>query len=100
MAWERNHELSPRQREILLWACRGKTYADIAAILGLANASIKTYLDTTRHKLNAVNLPQACAIAVATGIFTPEEILTPSLDRTNTPEPPQTPPSDLPPQRA
>lgn len=94
---ERNHQLSPRQREILLWSCRGKTYADIALILGLSTASVKTYLDQTRWKLNAVNITQAAAVAVATGIFTPEEILTPSRDQTNTPEPPQTPPSDPPP---
>jgi hypothetical protein len=57
-----------------LWACRGKTYADIALITGLSPGSIKSYLDTARHKLCAVNLPQACAIA-AEGIFTSEEIL-------------------------
>ena len=75
MAWERNHELSPRQREILLWACRGKTYAEIALITGLSNASIKTYLDTARHKLNVVNLIQACAVAVAEGVFSRDDIL-------------------------
>lgn len=94
---ERNHQLSPRQREILLWSCRGKTYADIALILGLSTASVKTYLDQTRWKLNAVNITQAAAVAVATGIFTPEEILTPSPAQTSTPEPPQSLPSDPPP---
>ena len=98
MAWERNHELSPRQREILLWACRGKTYAEIASILGLSTASIKTYLDTTRHKLNVVNLPQACAVAVAEGILTREEVLTrqaaPASDPASAPPQPQNPPSD------
>jgi DNA-binding CsgD family transcriptional regulator len=103
MAWERNHELSPRQREILLWACRGKTYAEIALITGLSNASIKTYLDTARHKLNVVNLIQACAVAVAEGVFSRDDIMAEqdrqaadrAVDRSasdpaNTPQPPQT----------
>jgi DNA-binding CsgD family transcriptional regulator len=98
MPQERIHQLTPRQQEILLWSCRGKTYADIAAILGLSSGTVKTYLDTARHKLNAVNITHAAAVAVATGIFTPEEILNrpeaadPPPDRANTPPPPQTPP--------
>jgi DNA-binding CsgD family transcriptional regulator len=81
MPQERNHQLSAREREILLWACRGKTYAETAAILGLSTASIKTYLDHARYKLNTVNITQACAVASAVGIFTPDEILQPPVDR-------------------
>jgi DNA-binding CsgD family transcriptional regulator len=69
------HPLSKREREILLWACRGKTYAEIALITRLSNASVKTYLDTARHKLNVVNLPQACAVAVVHGILSRDDIL-------------------------
>jgi DNA-binding CsgD family transcriptional regulator len=71
----RQHKLSAREREILLWACRGKTYREIAAIHGLAFGSVKTYLDSARHKLNVANLPQACAVAAAEGILTREEIM-------------------------
>jgi DNA-binding CsgD family transcriptional regulator len=98
MPQERNHQLTERQREILLWICRGKTYAEIAMILGLSNASIKSYLDTTRHKLNVVNLPQACALAVAYGILTADEILTPSPDPTSTPPQRRSPPTERPPR--
>lgn len=94
---DRRHRLSARQREILLWSCRGKTFADIALITGLSTASVKTYLDQARYKLNAVSITQAAAVAVAKGIFAPEEILTPSPAQTSTPEPPQTQPSDPPP---
>jgi DNA-binding CsgD family transcriptional regulator len=69
------HRLSPREREILLWACRGKTYCEIAAILGISFSSTKTYLDGARYKLNAVNLPHACAFAVAVGVLATDEIL-------------------------
>jgi DNA-binding CsgD family transcriptional regulator len=67
--------LSPREREILLWSCRGKTYSEIGAILGLSNSTVKTYLDASRYKLNAVNLPHACAFAAVAGLFTRDEIL-------------------------
>ena len=95
----RRHQLSARQRQILLWACRGKTYAEIGLITGLGFASVKTYLDASRFKLNTTNIAHACAVAVAGGIFTAEEILlSPSHDQTNTPKPPQIPPSDPQPQ--
>jgi LuxR family transcriptional regulator, quorum-sensing system regulator BjaR1 len=86
MILERPHRLSGREREMLLWACRGKTYAEIAEIVGLSNGSVKTYLDHARYKLNVVNLPQACAVAVALGTLSPEEIL---RDRGNLPDLPQ-----------
>jgi len=75
MTWERNHPLSAREREVLLWACRGKTYREIAMITGLSYASTKTYLDQARYKLNVANLPQACAVAVAEGVLTRDDVL-------------------------
>ena len=92
--------LSRREREMLLWACRGKTYADISLITGLRTGTIKSHLDAARWKLNVVNLAQACAHAVAEGIFTHEEILTRTVatapDPANRPPQPQNPPSDPP----
>jgi DNA-binding CsgD family transcriptional regulator len=99
---DRRRPLSKREREILLWSCRGKTYAEIALITGLSKASVKTYLDTARHKLNVVNLIQACAVAVAEGIFTRDDIMAErdrqaadradrsAFDPANRPQPPQT----------
>ena len=66
--------LSTRERECLLWAARGKTYSEIAAILGLGFATVKQHLDTARLKLNAMNLVQGAALAVARGIFTADEL--------------------------
>ena len=59
-------ELSKREEECLIWAARGKTYHDIAGILNLSFASVKTYLDTARHKLSCINLTHAVAVAIAT----------------------------------
>ena len=49
-------ELSKREEECLIWAARGKTYHDIAGLLNLSFASVKTYLDTARHKLSCIQL--------------------------------------------
>jgi DNA-binding CsgD family transcriptional regulator len=61
--------LSNREEQCLLWAARGKTYQEIAMILGLAFGTVKTHLDTARHKLQCMNLTQAAAVAFATGVF-------------------------------
>ena len=68
------HKLAPREHACLRWAARGKTYADIVLIEELSHASVKTYLDTARYKLNAVNLTQAVGIAVALGILTMDDL--------------------------
>ncbi len=60
-------KLSRREEQCLIWAARGKTYQEIAEILELTFGSVKTHLDTARHKLNCMNLTHAAAYAVATG---------------------------------
>ena len=59
--------LSNREEQCLLWAARGKTFQEIGEILGLALGTVKTHLDAARHKLHCMNLPQAAAVAFATG---------------------------------
>jgi transposase, IS5 family len=61
--------LSNREEQCLLWAARGKTYQEIAEILNLAFGSVKTHLDTARHKLRCMNLVHAVAVAIATGVI-------------------------------
>lgn len=63
--------LSRREEQCLIWAARGKTYHEIADILDLTFGSVKTYLDTARHKLRCMNLTHAAAFAVATGVIPP-----------------------------
>ena len=67
-------KLSSREHEVLLWAARGKTYAEISMILNLSFSTIKTYLDTSRHKLQASNLQHAIAIAFARGLINADDI--------------------------
>jgi DNA-binding CsgD family transcriptional regulator len=61
--------LSRREEQCLIWAARGKTYQEIAEILELTFGSVKTHLDTARHKLHCMNLAHAVAVAVATGVI-------------------------------
>jgi DNA-binding CsgD family transcriptional regulator len=61
--------LSNREEQCLLWAARGKTYQEIAEILGLAFSSVKTHLDAERYKLRCMNLTHAAAVAFATGVI-------------------------------
>jgi DNA-binding CsgD family transcriptional regulator len=70
----RTRSLSPREIECLAWAAQGKTYKEIGMLTGLAYGTVKSYLDTARAKLNAVNLPHAVALAIIYGhLFMPEE---------------------------
>ena len=66
--------LSNREEQCLLWAARGKTFQEIGEILGLAFGTVKTHLDAARHKLHCMNLPQAAAVAFATGAI-PAQVL-------------------------
>ena len=61
--------LSRREEQCLIWAARGKTYHEIAEILELTFGSVKTHLDTARHKLHCLNLTHAAAFAIATGVI-------------------------------
>ena len=62
-------QLSIREEQCLVWAARGKTYQEIAEILGLAFGSVKTHLDGARRKLRCMNLTHAAAVAFATGVI-------------------------------
>jgi LuxR family quorum-sensing system transcriptional regulator CciR len=61
--------LSNREEQCLIWAARGKTCQEIAAILGLAYGTVKRNLDTARHKLHCMNLTHPAAVALATGVI-------------------------------
>ena len=65
----RSGSVVDREEQCLLWAARGKTYQEIAEILGLAFGSVKTHLDGARHKLRCMNLTHAAAVAFATGVI-------------------------------
>ena len=57
--------LSPRERQCLVLTACGRTAKEIAAILDLGYGTVRNYLDQARRKLDAVNLVQAVACAIA-----------------------------------
>jgi DNA-binding CsgD family transcriptional regulator len=61
--------LCRREEECLIWAARGKTAKEIADVMNLGFVLVKAHLDTARHKLHCMNLKQAVAVAVATGVI-------------------------------
>lgn len=67
--------LTPRERQCLLWAARGKTYTETSIITGIAYGTVKSHLDSARFKLNCAILPAATAMAVARGLFTLDDLL-------------------------
>ena len=58
-----NQSLTKRQREALEWVGDGKTMQDIAAIMGLTQATIEKHLRLAREALNVETTAQAVAKA-------------------------------------
>jgi DNA-binding CsgD family transcriptional regulator len=63
--------LAPREAECLLWTARGKDAKAIAAILGLSEFTVRSYLRTARQKLHCRTLSQAVAKAIQQRIINP-----------------------------
>jgi DNA-binding CsgD family transcriptional regulator len=62
-------QLSPREEQCLVWAARGKTHQELADILGIGSGSVKSHLDSSRHKLHCINVVHAVGVAVASGVI-------------------------------
>lgn len=56
-------QLAPRELECLRWCADGKTYAEIAIILGLSEHTVRSYLKSVRLRLDCVSLAQAVSKA-------------------------------------
>ncbi len=69
-----NITLTRRETQCLQWASRGKTSDDIAIILGISERVIRSYYESSRYKLNAVNKNQAVAKALSLGLIQPEVV--------------------------
>lgn len=55
--------LSSRETLCLVWAAKGKTAPETAAITGLSPRTVQHYLDAAREKLGAVTVSQLIAIS-------------------------------------
>lgn len=61
--------LTRRERETLAWAAAGKSYWEIATILGISERTVRFFMTNARRKLNVVSNTQAVAEAVWHGII-------------------------------
>ena len=64
--WPKLVDMTTREVEVLTWAARGKTSAEIAIIVGLSKRTIDFHLDNARVKLGAATRIEA-AIKAVTG---------------------------------
>ena len=57
-------DLSPRERQCLQWASRGKTDAEIGVILGISARTARFHIENAKRKLGAATRVQAVAEAM------------------------------------
>lgn len=62
-------DLSPREREVLLWAAEGRTARETAQLLRVSESAVNLYASNAMHKLRAKTKTQAVAIAVRNGVL-------------------------------
>lgn len=65
-------ELTPRERECLMWTAEGKTTWEISKILGISERTVTFHLQNVTEKLNASNRSHAVARAVSQQIIMPQ----------------------------
>ncbi len=64
--WPKSIALNEREVEVLTWAARGKTSAEIAKILDLTKRTVDFHIDNARGKLGAATRTEA-VLKAATG---------------------------------
>ena len=64
-------QLSPRERDVLTWIARGKSNAEIAAILDLSPNSVDTYVRRMFDKLGVYNRVSAAVRGLLAGAISP-----------------------------
>lgn len=67
---EAERKLTPREKDVLTWAARGKTSWETAKILSLSERTVDFYLKNAIFKLGAANKTQAVSKAIAQGALT------------------------------
>jgi DNA-binding CsgD family transcriptional regulator len=68
-------ELSPREREALKLLSLGQSRAEVADSLHISENTLRAYIDSARHKLGAMNVTHAVALALAQGVISPSAAL-------------------------
>ncbi len=64
--------LSARERDAMRLLADGFSRAQAAEALGISENTFRVYIDSARHKLGALNIPHAIALAAYRGVITPQ----------------------------
>jgi DNA-binding CsgD family transcriptional regulator len=63
-------KVTPKEKDCLIWAAKGKTAFEIGMILNISEATVVFHLKNIVRKFNVANRTQAIAYGVALGIVT------------------------------
>jgi DNA-binding NarL/FixJ family response regulator len=69
--WKSQCDLNDREIEALMWAARGKTTEDIAAIMSITERTVHFHLNNARDKLGVATRIQAAVKATVAGFIEP-----------------------------
>lgn len=72
---EPTRDLSPRERATLSMLSAGMNRAEVADRLHISENTLRAYIDSARHKLGAMNVTHAVALAMAHGAIVPNDVL-------------------------
>jgi DNA-binding CsgD family transcriptional regulator len=61
--------LSPRERDALTGLSKGQNRSQIAFDMSISENTLRVYIDSARHKLGALNVSHAVAIAINRGVI-------------------------------
>lgn len=64
--------LSARETDAIRLIADGLSRGKAADILGISENTFRVYIDSARHKLGALNIPHAIALAAYRGVITPQ----------------------------
>lgn len=64
-------KMGRRELEVLQWLARGKSKQDVADILGISVHTVKTYTESARFRLNALNTTHAVSKAISLSLIHP-----------------------------
>ncbi len=56
--------LTPREREVLVWSSKGMSARDVGLVLDIAKRTVDEHVQTAARKLGAANKTEAVAIAI------------------------------------
>jgi DNA-binding CsgD family transcriptional regulator len=63
--------LTDREREVLVWACRGKTRTETAELLNIGERTVEFHFENAMKKLGVFNKFHAIAVAIHLGLISP-----------------------------